>query len=121
MVKRCAWGTCKTDSRYPERLTKDGKIINFHPFPSEKKFKEPRLGNCRFVLLAGQMTLNVRRIAAYAACILWGERADRHRSKSRSRLLATASREKVCYVCVYCMSTCYFLFSNSKFILRPAP
>ena len=44
MVKTCAWpwGTCKTDSRYPERLIKDGKVINFHPFPSEKKFKERR-------------------------------------------------------------------------------
>ena len=42
MVKRCAWGTCKTDSRYPERLIKDGTVINFHPFPSEKKFKERR-------------------------------------------------------------------------------
>ena len=42
MVKRCAWGRCKTDSRYPERLIKGGKVINFHPFPSEKKFKERR-------------------------------------------------------------------------------
>ena len=40
MFKRCAWGTCKTDSRYPERLVKDGKVINFHPFPSDKKLKE---------------------------------------------------------------------------------
>ena len=39
MVKRCAWGTCKTDSRYPERLIKDGKVISFHPFPSEKKIE----------------------------------------------------------------------------------
>ena len=40
MVETCVWGTCKTDSRYPERLIKDGKVINFHPFPSKKKFKE---------------------------------------------------------------------------------
>ena len=26
MVKRCAWGTCKIDSRYPERLIKDEKL-----------------------------------------------------------------------------------------------
>ena len=61
------------------------------------------------------MTLNVRRIATYATG------RPTYRSKSCSRLLATASREKVCYLCVYCMSTYYFLFSNSKFILRPAP
>ena len=42
VVKRCAWGTCKTDSRHPERLIKGGKVINFHHFPSEKKFKERR-------------------------------------------------------------------------------
>lgn len=43
MVKRCSWGTCKTDSCYPERLqTEDGKIISFHSFPSVKKFKERR-------------------------------------------------------------------------------
>ena len=34
---------------------------------------------------------------------------------------ATASRGKVCYSCVYSMSTYYFLFSNLKFIERPAP
>ena len=34
---------------------------------------------------------------------------------------ATASREKICYLCVYCMSTYYFLFSNLKFIYRLAP
>ena len=43
MVKRCSWGTCKSDSRYPERLkTEDGKNISFHSFPSVKKFKERR-------------------------------------------------------------------------------
>ena len=82
MVKRCAWGTCKTDSRYPERLIKGGKVINFHPFPSRKNSKN--VGNCGFVLVAGQMTLNVRRIATYAAYIFGRERADRQRSKSCS-------------------------------------
>ena len=33
MVKRCAWGTCKTDSRYPERL--EGGVF-FFPFPKPK-------------------------------------------------------------------------------------
>ncbi|CAB4043638.1 hypothetical protein AC249_AIPGENE23928, partial [Paramuricea clavata] len=42
MVKRCAWGTCNTDSRYPERLIKDGIPVTFHPFPSERKFKKRR-------------------------------------------------------------------------------
>ncbi len=43
MVKRCAWGTCRSDSRYPERLRKaDGTTVSFHGFPNEKKFKEKR-------------------------------------------------------------------------------
>ncbi|CAB4037576.1 zinc finger 554-like isoform X1 [Paramuricea clavata] len=42
MVKRCAWGTCNTDSRYPKRLIKDGIPVTFHPFPSERKFKKRR-------------------------------------------------------------------------------
>ena len=34
MVKRCAWGTCKSDSRYPTRLQKDdGTSASFYSFP----------------------------------------------------------------------------------------
>ena len=32
MVKRCAWGTCKSDSRYPERI----EGVHFIPFPKPK-------------------------------------------------------------------------------------
>ena len=41
MVKRCAYGTCKSDSRYPERLEnkEEGFVVKFHCFPSEKKQK----------------------------------------------------------------------------------
>ena len=43
MVKRCAWGTCNSDTHYPERLlTEHGKIIKFHSFPLIKKHKERR-------------------------------------------------------------------------------
>ena len=44
MVKRCAWGTCNSDSRYPERLFRKTKgiTVKFHCFPSEKKHKERR-------------------------------------------------------------------------------
>ncbi len=34
MEKRCAWGTCSTDSRYPERM---GNIIYFITFPESKQ------------------------------------------------------------------------------------
>ena len=44
MVKRCAWGTCKSDSRYPERLIHaiKGTPVKFHHFPAESKDKERR-------------------------------------------------------------------------------
>ena len=43
MVKRCAWGTCKSDSRHPERLKReDGSIAKFHSFPAAKKEQEWR-------------------------------------------------------------------------------
>ncbi len=34
MEKRCAWGTCNTDSRYPKRM---GNIIYFITFPESKQ------------------------------------------------------------------------------------
>ena len=42
MPKRCAWGTCNSDSRYPERLINNGISVLFHAFPNEKKFKDRR-------------------------------------------------------------------------------
>ena len=43
MVKRCAWGTCKSNSRYPTRLQKDdGTSVSFYSFPSLKKSRERR-------------------------------------------------------------------------------
>ena len=43
MVKRCAWGTCNSDSRYPERLlTEEGLAVRFHSFPPQKKQNERR-------------------------------------------------------------------------------
>ncbi len=36
MEKRCAWGTCNTDSRYPERM---GNRIYFITFPESKQNK----------------------------------------------------------------------------------
>ena len=88
MVKRCAWGTCKTDSRYPERLIKDGKVTNFHPFQSEKDSKN--LENCGFVHVAEQMQLLP---------------TDKYSDPAP----AAANGEGVCHVCVYvCI---FFLYS----------
>ena len=43
MVKRCAWGTCNSDSRYLERLKREnGGTVNFISFANAKKHKERR-------------------------------------------------------------------------------
>ena len=43
MVKRCTWGTCKIDTRYPDRLKKaDGTVVSFYSFPNAKKASERR-------------------------------------------------------------------------------
>ena len=36
MVKRCAWGTCNSDTRYPERTPG----VQFYPFPKPKTKSE---------------------------------------------------------------------------------
>ncbi|WAQ96029.1 hypothetical protein MAR_028719 [Mya arenaria] len=48
MVKRCAWGLCKSDSRYPERL---GEGVEFLPFPKPKR----NLNKClRWIMACGR-------------------------------------------------------------------
>ena len=96
MVKRCAWGTCKTDSRYPERLVKDGKVINFHPFPSEKKFKEGRELWTRSCSRADDFKCTKD---SYICSSLHFAGENEPTDKGSNPVPATASREKVCYVC----------------------
>lgn len=48
MVKRCCWGTCNTDSRYPERLANG---VYFVPFPKPAT----KLDQCReWIRLCGR-------------------------------------------------------------------
>ena len=43
MVKRCSWGTCNSDSLYPERLKlENDRTVKFHSFPAVKKYRERR-------------------------------------------------------------------------------
>ena len=114
MVKRCAWGTCKTDLRYPERLIKDGKVINFPCFPSEKKFKERGELWIRSCSRAdSQMTLNVKGIATYAACIL-RERTGRPTKIQIQFQLQLVEKRFVIYA--YTVYLHITLLSNLKFI-----
>jgi len=47
MVKRCTWGTCNIDTRYPERLAGGVKFI---PFPKPSR----SLGKClQWIILSG--------------------------------------------------------------------
>lgn len=56
MVKRCAWGLCNTDDRYPERLAGGVKFI---PFPKPRRQHEKCL---RWIDRCGRIPeqLNVR-------------------------------------------------------------
>ena len=90
-------------SRYPEGLIKDGKIINFRPFPSEKKFKERRELWIRYCSRADEFKCTKD---SYI-CSLHFVGENRPTDKDPNPVPATASGEKVCYLCVYCMSTYY--------------
>ena len=103
-------GVHVTDSRYPERLIKDGKVINFYPFHSQKKFKERRELWIRSCSRADDFKCTKD---SYI-CSLHFVRENGLTDKDPNPVPATASREKVCYLCVYCMSTYYFLFSSFK-------
>ena len=99
------------------------EVINFHPFPSEKKFKERRELWIRSCSRTDDFKCT-KDIATYAASILW-ERAGRPTKIQILFQLQLVEKRFViyvymCYLCVF-MSTYYFLFSNLKFILRPAP
>ena len=43
-TKRCAWGTCKNDTRYPQRMVKNpnGDPVTFVHFPGQKRQAEKR-------------------------------------------------------------------------------
>ena len=44
VTKRCAWGTCKNDSRYPSRMVRNnnGDPVTFFHFPGEKRHPKRR-------------------------------------------------------------------------------
>ena len=45
VTKRCAWGTCKNDSRYPHLMVKNknGDPVHFYRFPAPKMSPARRL------------------------------------------------------------------------------
>ena len=44
VTKRCAWGTCKNDTRYPDSMIKNhnGDLVTFFHFPGQKRQTERR-------------------------------------------------------------------------------
>lgn len=93
MVKRCAWSTCKTDSRYPERLIKDGIPVTFHPFPSEKKIKERRDVWIRACCRADNFVCS--KLTSYLCSLHFVDKTG-PTEKNPDPIPATASRDKVC-------------------------
>jgi hypothetical protein len=45
VTKRCAWGTCKNDTRYPDRMQKNQQNdpVEFFHFPGPKRNPEKRM------------------------------------------------------------------------------
>ena len=105
MVKKCAWGTCKTDSRYPERLIKGGNITKFSSFSVREKIKERRELWIRSCGRADDFKCT--KDSYICSWHFVGENGPT--DKDPNPVPATASREKVCYLCVYCISTIYIL------------
>lgn len=94
MVKRCAWGTCNTDSRYPERLIRDGIPVTFHHFPSEKEFKERRDTWIRACCRADTFVCSKD---SYICSLHFVEKTG-PTEKYPDPIPATATRDKVCYL-----------------------
>ena len=51
-TKRCAWGTCMNDSRYPHVMTKNdkGDEVHFYRFPAPKRWKESEEKRKRWIV-----------------------------------------------------------------------
>ena len=107
MVKRCAWGTCKTDSRYPERLIKGGKVIKFHLFLPRKKLRERRDLWVRSCSRADDFKCTKDSyICRHAACILW-ERTDRP-TKIQILFQLQLVEKKVFFVYTVCLHITFY-------------
>lgn len=103
MVKRCAWGTCKSDSRYPERLFRkaEGITVTFHRFPSEKKHKERREAWIRACCRADGFVCKKDNYI----CSLHFIGKNGPTEENPDPIPATASEEKASYANLW---TCYF-------------
>ena len=96
MVKRCTWGTCKSDTRYPDRLKKaDGTVVSFYSFPNAKKAFERReiwiRACCRgekFVCTKDSYKISFRRLFCLSLLVALCRRKDTCPYPSSSLLLS---------------------------------
>ena len=93
MVKRCAWGTCKSDFRYPEHLFRkpEGIQVTFHYFSLEKRHKEQREA-WTWACCADRFVCKDSYI-----CSLHFERENGPNEENPDLISATASQKKASY------------------------
>ena len=71
-TKRCAWGTCRNDSRYPHRITKNekGDEVRFYRFLHLKDGKhQQKKGNAGLQHVIVAIPLYVEKTATFAVSI----------------------------------------------------
>ena len=95
-TKRCAWGTCKNDSRYPHLLTKNekGDEVRFYRFPAPKRWKQSAEKRVRWIVACHRGDSLVCGKDSYI-CSLHFVGQNGPTPENPDPISATASREKV--------------------------
>ena len=95
-TKRCAWGTCRNDSRYPHLLTKNekGDEARFYRFPAPKRWKASAEKRKRCIVACHRGDSFVCGRDSYI-CSLHFTDKNGPTPENPDPISATASREKV--------------------------
>ena len=104
-TKRCAWGTCRNDSRYPHLMTKNdkGDEVRFYHFPAPKRWKESAEKRKRWIVACHRGDSFVCGKDSYI-CSLHFVGMNGPTEENPDPISATASREKVrMSCCLPCM------------------
>ena len=100
VTKRCAWGTCKNDSRYPDRMVKNchGDPVVYFLFPGQKRQPEKRT---RWILACRRGDRFVCTKDSYI-CGLHFVGENGPTDENPDPISATASKEKVslCHIVI---------------------
>ena len=115
MVKHCEWGTCNSDSRYPERLiNSDGICVKFYHFPSFKNEKMRREAWIRACCRADSFVCTKHSYICGFHFVGGNGPTD----QNPDPVPATASREKVGQT-MFILNICAILFVLLAYLMTP--